>query len=544
MNPHSGLHPPAPASSLEHKTSTTSIRSLLNDPVAENTRPVSRDRRSSPERSRQGPTDPRQLSPGETPRASSISRFPSSGDRLSVAERPRKVSEGSAGETSSRTSNEGIDRPRSTVSDASSQFEYPFPTATSTASISFQQPYLSGSASADRDMYSTMPSKAIQTNGSSRAPISRATKACNACRSRKVRCDAGGPESSAAGKELPCTRCNDSGIQCVYTGSQRKRGPAPGANRPGQRRKSSMLELDMMPTGISMGHDMARTHSTSSIGSVNGHYHPYAPVGNLPSPPSAYRGMPHSAKNYPPYHPNDRFDHGRQPPPPPGYDRPFGTFPRGPMTAPLPGYGPPADYRHPMSADGQYPPPPLAGPPYGYPPHEQMARHPVPPSNVIPHDFTRHRPSYPEIDPGLQEPLRPSTGLSGWQGGEPNSNGIRSAAEQEPTRAKEAAIYQAGYEAAVRAQREEQDRRDRERERMMMAERTRPAAAQPPPRGYEDRRASYWERSDPAREKAEERASDRGRERQTPAEMGLPPREHHYGEIDTRVTLPPIKIDR
>lgn len=563
MNQHSALQPPAGAS-LEHKTSSTSIRSLLNDPIAENMRPVSRDRRSSPDPPRQAPIrDPRQRSPGETPRANSTSRFPSPGDRLSVAGRPRnrKVSEGgSGGETSSRGSNDGVERPRSTVSDASSQFEYPFPTPSSTASISFQQPYLAGSTSTDPDMYSTMPSKAIQTNGSSRAPISRATKACNACRSRKVRCDAGGPESSAAGKELPCTRCNDSGIQCVYTGSQRKRGPAPGANRPGQRRKSSMLELDMVPTGLSAGHDMTRTRSTSSIGSGNGHYHPYAPVGILPSPPSAYRGMPQSTKNHPPYHPNDRFEYGRQAPP--TYDRAFGGVPRGPMTAPLPGYIPREhEYRHPMSADGQYPPPPLSGPPYGFSHHEQMSRHPAPPLNVMQHDYARQqRPSYGEIDPGLQvEPPRPSTGLSGWQGGEPNSAGARPMTEQEPpSRAHEAAIYQAGYEAALReariaakveAQREEQDRRDRERERMMLLERgARPVGGQPPPppRGYEDqRRTSYWERIDPGREKPEERMSDRGRERQPQAEMGNSAREHHYGEIDTRVTLPPIKqMDR
>ncbi|WVF68053.1 hypothetical protein IAT40_002816 [Kwoniella sp. CBS 6097] len=59
-----------------------------------------------------------------------------------------------------------------------------------------------------------------------RAPISRTTKACNACRSRKVRCDAGGGEMG------PCSRCRESGVQCVYTGIQKKRGPCPGTARP------------------------------------------------------------------------------------------------------------------------------------------------------------------------------------------------------------------------------------------------------------------------------------------------------------------------
>ncbi|WVQ95609.1 hypothetical protein IAU59_002707 [Kwoniella sp. CBS 9459] len=59
-----------------------------------------------------------------------------------------------------------------------------------------------------------------------RAPISRTTKACNACRNRKVRCDAGGGEMG------PCSRCRESGVQCVYTGVQKKRGPCPGTARP------------------------------------------------------------------------------------------------------------------------------------------------------------------------------------------------------------------------------------------------------------------------------------------------------------------------
>jgi hypothetical protein len=59
----------------------------------------------------------------------------------------------------------------------------------------------------------------------SRAPISRTTKACNACRARKVRCDAGG---NSGGEPSTCSRCRESGVTCVYSGAQKKRGPCPG----------------------------------------------------------------------------------------------------------------------------------------------------------------------------------------------------------------------------------------------------------------------------------------------------------------------------
>lgn len=62
----------------------------------------------------------------------------------------------------------------------------------------------------------------------SRAPISRTTKACNACRNRKVRCDAGGSESMATSEPSTCSRCREAGIECVYSGAQKKRGPCPG----------------------------------------------------------------------------------------------------------------------------------------------------------------------------------------------------------------------------------------------------------------------------------------------------------------------------
>ncbi|WWC72571.1 uncharacterized protein I206_106533 [Kwoniella pini CBS 10737] len=75
--------------------------------------------------------------------------------------------------------------------------------------------------------YATGPIYEVEyANMGARAPISRTTKACNACRNRKVRCDAGGGDMG------PCSRCVESGTQCVYTGIQKKRGPCPGTARP------------------------------------------------------------------------------------------------------------------------------------------------------------------------------------------------------------------------------------------------------------------------------------------------------------------------
>ncbi|ODN99521.1 hypothetical protein L198_03365 [Cryptococcus wingfieldii CBS 7118] len=76
----------------------------------------------------------------------------------------------------------------------------------------------------------------------SRAPISRTTKACNSCRSRKVRCDAGAANGGVATGKEPCMRCRESGLECVYSTVQKKRGPCPGTARPSvskSRRSSS-----------------------------------------------------------------------------------------------------------------------------------------------------------------------------------------------------------------------------------------------------------------------------------------------------------------
>ncbi|WVO17375.1 hypothetical protein L204_105067 [Cryptococcus depauperatus] len=75
---------------------------------------------------------------------------------------------------------------------------------------------------------------------SSRPPISRTTKACNSCRARKVRCDAGTTQEKST-RGMPCSRCRENKMECIYTNVQKKRGPCPGTARPlnGKSRRTS-----------------------------------------------------------------------------------------------------------------------------------------------------------------------------------------------------------------------------------------------------------------------------------------------------------------
>ncbi|OWZ36586.1 hypothetical protein C347_00760 [Cryptococcus neoformans AD2-60a] len=83
-----------------------------------------------------------------------------------------------------------------------------------------------------------------------RIPISRTTKACNSCRNRKVRCDAGAMNGGRAG-EAPCTRCKEGNLECVYTNVQKKRGPCPGTARPaGSRSRRSSVQKQQQQTLI------------------------------------------------------------------------------------------------------------------------------------------------------------------------------------------------------------------------------------------------------------------------------------------------------
>ncbi|WVW80853.1 hypothetical protein I302_102843 [Kwoniella bestiolae CBS 10118] len=89
-----------------------------------------------------------------------------------------------------------------------------------------------------------------------RAPISRTTKACNACRNRKVRCDGGGGEMG------PCSRCVESGATCVFTGVQKKRGPCPGTARLSiskPRRTSSQSQISSHRSSVASLHSYVVT---------------------------------------------------------------------------------------------------------------------------------------------------------------------------------------------------------------------------------------------------------------------------------------------
>lgn len=128
------------------------------------------------------------------------------------------------------------------------------------AALPAATPQSSSAQSATAPTPASSSSATTVPTGSSRAPISRTTKACNACRQRKVRCDAGATtgEMKPNGEPGTCSRCKETGIECVYTTEQRKRGPMPGSTRgsvsaaaassgaagnPGLRRKSSNQHL-------------------------------------------------------------------------------------------------------------------------------------------------------------------------------------------------------------------------------------------------------------------------------------------------------------
>ena len=88
----------------------------------------------------------------------------------------------------------------------------------------YQRPY-TAEGSTHTHRYVTDEYRPQTVMAASRAPISRTTKACNAYRSRKVRCDAGGLPNGEPGT---CSRCREAGVECVYSGPQKKRGPCPG----------------------------------------------------------------------------------------------------------------------------------------------------------------------------------------------------------------------------------------------------------------------------------------------------------------------------
>lgn len=63
----------------------------------------------------------------------------------------------------------------------------------------------------------------------SRAPIQRSTRACDSCRARKTRClESDSNPSGPQGVDHDCARCRELGLNCVWSGSVKKRGPAAG----------------------------------------------------------------------------------------------------------------------------------------------------------------------------------------------------------------------------------------------------------------------------------------------------------------------------
>jgi hypothetical protein len=123
----------------------------------------------------------------------------------------------------------------------------------------------------------------------SRTPISRTTKACNACRSRKVRCDAGGHNGEAG----ICSRCREAGIECVYTGLQRKRGPCPGMSRSGPSvpRQRPAQRAGTPPPDLSPARDSASSYDLPSTDPDPQYFPPNTPTYHSYFPP--YSSQPY-----------------------------------------------------------------------------------------------------------------------------------------------------------------------------------------------------------------------------------------------------------
>lgn len=115
-------------------------------------------------------------------------------------------------------------------------------------------------------------------NPSGRGPISRTTKACDTCRTRKIRCEDGPLLSS--GEPGPCLRCLAAGIECVFSGVQKKRGPCPGSMRPStsaaRRGSTTSDHADSTPSPLQQPLPPRQlpvpTSARSSVGSINTPY--------------------------------------------------------------------------------------------------------------------------------------------------------------------------------------------------------------------------------------------------------------------------------
>lgn len=253
--------------SPQRRTTSSSLFDLINDDCgATNT--------TTPPRAQRGPArNPRSCPRDETPRASDVTRFGSSTHLM-----PRNPVLGASPQPAGflggcQTSIPAhlllpplVRRTSDTLSEAESSFSG-YSKAEPLTRRSFSTTSSASSASlvndhelnlrpitlpahllvADEGQRLTLPDKRspdfffsssyssafrpVAASGSSRAPISCTTKACNTCRSRKVRCDAGGQAGALVGSEMPCSRCKVAGLTCVYSAQQRRRGPIPGTKR-------------------------------------------------------------------------------------------------------------------------------------------------------------------------------------------------------------------------------------------------------------------------------------------------------------------------
>jgi hypothetical protein len=101
-----------------------------------------------------------------------------------------------------------------------------------------------------------------------------------------------------SGEEMPCSRCRNGGVVCVYSGQQRKRGPTPGsvgAGRPPLNKRKSSAINHGSPYGDVVVHHVQHQHqqqqhqqppstATSLSDSVRSGYSDY----RLTTPPDEY----------------------------------------------------------------------------------------------------------------------------------------------------------------------------------------------------------------------------------------------------------------
>ncbi|WVQ85911.1 hypothetical protein IAT38_008079 [Cryptococcus sp. DSM 104549] len=162
---------------------------------------------------------------------------------------------------------------------------------------------------------------------SSRAPISRTTKACNACRGRKVRCDAGVVNGAGVAGEAACTRCRESSLECVYTSVQKKRGPCPGTARPASTKSRRPSAQIPQFSPVSSSHRSSIASIQTSLDVVTPEDHPWgngtsygfpAPASGQISPGTGYEqgyhGHGHQGALPPPPPPPHYQHHGQQHP--------------------------------------------------------------------------------------------------------------------------------------------------------------------------------------------------------------------------------------